>query len=277
MKRLRKFIQCNSRLSVGLLMLLILAVIAVFAPLLAPYDPYILSDALVQAPGRGHMFGTDGLGRDIFSMILYGSRTSLLIGVTAAMISAVIGIILGAVAGYFGNKADMIIGEGINVFMMMPTFFLILIIVALFGSGIFNVMIVIGCTTWTGNAKLMRAQAMSLRNRTFIKAQEALGEQKLRILIRHVIPNGIFPVIANTTMGIASAILTESSLAFLGLGDPNVVSWGQIVFEGKNYLTTGWWISTFGGIAIIYTVITFFFIGDGLNIILNPKLKNVIS
>lgn len=170
---------------------------------------------------------------------------------------------------------DAILGELINVFMMMPTFFLVLIVVALFGSGLFNVMVVMGLTSWVGNAKLMRAQAMSLRQRTFVRSAEAIGESRLSILFRHVVPNGIFPIIANTTMGIASAILTESSLAFLGLGDPNVISWGQVIQSGKSYLTNGWWICLFGGLAIIYTVVTFYLVGDGLNRVLSPKLRNL--
>ena len=127
------------------------------------------------------------------------------------------------------------------------------------------------------NAKIMRGQALSLRSRTFVKASEAVGENRMKILIKHIIPNGIFPIVSNTTMGIASAILMESSLAFLGLGDPNTVSWGQLIANGKAYLTSGWWISFFGGIAIIYTVVAFFFIGDGLNVILNPKIRNVTN
>jgi peptide/nickel transport system permease protein len=191
------------------------------------------------------------------------------------MIAGIIGTLLGGFAGYFGGWIDGVIGEMINIFMMMPTFFLILIVVALFGSGLFNVMVVIGLTTWVGNAKLMRAQAMSLRQRTFIKSAESIGESRISILFKHIIPNGIFPIIANTTMGVAGAILTESSLAFLGLGDPNVISWGQIIQNGKSYLVDGWWMCVFAGLAIIFTVVTFYLIGDGLNRVLSPKLRNL--
>ena len=265
----------NSQLKVGLSMLAFLILVAIFAPILAPYDPYALSDDMVVGPGLKYLLGTDGLGRDILSMIIYGARTSLIVGFTAATIAGVIGTLLGGIAGYFGGKIDGIVGEMINVFMMMPTFFLILIIVALFGSGLFNVMIVIGLTTWVGNAKLMRAQAMSLRERTFVKAAEAIGESRIKILFKHIIPNGIFPIIANTTMGVAGAILTESSLAFLGLGDPNVISWGQIVQNGKSYLVSGWWMCVFSGLVIIFTVVTFYLIGDGLNRVLSPKLRKL--
>ena len=221
--------------------------------------------------------GTDGLGRDVLSIIIHGSRVSLMVGISAAMISAVVGTLLGVVAGYFGGRIDTVVGEFINAFMMMPTFFLILIVIALFGSGMEKVMVVIGLTGWTGNAKIMRAQAMSLRGRTFVRAAEAIGESRLRIMVSHIIPNGIFPVVANTAMGVCAAIMTESSLSFLGLGDPNVISWGQLIFNGKAYITNGWWMCVFGGLAIVYTVITFFMIGDGLNILMNPKLRNLIS
>ena len=265
----------NPQLKIGLVLLCILLLVALFAPVIAPYDPYFMSDELVEAPSALHPLGTDGLGRDILSMLIFGTRTSLVVGVTAAFIAGIIGTLIGGVAGYFGGKVDAVLGELINVFMMMPTFFLVLIVVALFGSGLFNVMVVMGLTSWVSNAKLMRAQAMSLRQRTFVRSAEAIGEGRLRILFRHVIPNGIFPIIANTTMGIASAILTESSLAFLGLGDPNVISWGQVIQSGKSYLTNGWWICLFGGLAIIYTVVTFYLIGDGLNRVLSPKLRNL--
>lgn len=265
----------NPQLKIGLVLLCILLLVALFAPVIAPYDPYFMSDELVEAPSALHPLGTDGLGRDILSMLIFGTRTSLVVGVTAAFIAGILGTLIGGVAGYFGGKVDAVLGELINVFMMMPTFFLVLIVVALFGSGLFNVMVVMGLTSWVSNAKLMRAQAMSLRQRTFVRSAEAIGEGRLLILFRHVVPNGIFPIIANTTMGIASAILTESSLAFLGLGDPNVISWGQVIQSGKSYLTNGWWICLFGGLAIIYTVVTFYLIGDGLNRVLSPKLRNL--
>lgn len=268
-------IRGNTQLKIGLVLLCILLLTALLAPLLAPYAPFFLSDDLVAAPSRTHPLGTDGLGRDVLSMLIFGARTSLVVGITAAFIAGVIGTLLGGVAGYFGGRTDAVLGELINIFMMMPTFFLVLIVVALFGSGLFNVMVVMGLTSWVGNAKLMRAQAMSLRQRTFIRSAEAIGESRLSILFRHVIPNGIFPIIANTTMGIASAILTESSLAFLGLRDPNIISWGQVIQSGKSYLTNGWWICLFGGLAIIYTVVTFYLIGDGLNRVLSPKLRDL--
>lgn len=267
-------ISSNSQLKTGLILLALLALVAIFAPLLSPHNPYHLLDDLRNAPGQnGYLLGTDGLGRDVLSMILYGTRTSLIIGLIAALISAVIGTLFGAFAGFYGGTFDRIATEIMNIFIMTPTFFLILLIVSFFGSSITNVMIVIGLTSWTGNARLMRAQAITLRERTFVKSAEVMGERKSTIIFKHIIPNGIFPIIANTTMNISGAILTEASLSFLGLGDPNVVSWGQIINHGKNLLPTCWWISTFAGLAVVITVLTFFLIGDGLNKVINPKLR----
>ncbi len=207
-------------------------------------------------------------------MIIYGVRTSLRVAVISALISGVLGVLIGGVAGFFGGKVDTFVSELINVFMMLPSFFLILLIIALFGNSITNVMVVIGITTWPSNAKLMRAQALSLRQRTFVKSAEAMGETKLQILFKYILPNGIFPVIANTTMGMSNAILTEAGLSFLGLGDPSIISWGQMIYTGKQYITSAWWISAFAGIAIVITVLVFYLLGDGLNHVLNPKHLN---
>lgn len=277
-KRIGKFqkvwitIQNNVQLKLGLILLILLLLIAVLGPIFAPYNPKRLNDDLLMAPCAKYILGTDNLGHDVFSQILYGASTSLKIGFIAAMISAVIGVIFGGIAGFFGGVVDQILSEIMNVFLMLPTFFLILLIIATFGSSMLNVMIVIGLTSWVGNARLMRAQAKAIKERTFIKSSIAMGESKFSILVRHVIPNGIFPIIANTTMNISGAILTEAGLSFLGLGDPNVISWGQIITAGKAYLPKAWWISTFPGIMTIFTVLTFFLIGEGLNRVLSPKM-----
>src|SRR5699024_4415802 len=161
--------------------------------------------------------GTNHLGQDVFSMLVYGVRTSLMVAIVSSMLSGIIGVVIGGIGGYFGGKVDVVISEIINIFLMIPVFFLIMLIVSLFGSDIKNVMIVIGITNWSKNAKLMRAQALSLRERTFVKSAIALGETKMQVLFKYILPNGIFPVVANTTRGMAGAILTEASLSFLGL------------------------------------------------------------
>lgn len=264
-----------TQLKIGLCLLAVIILLALFAPFLAAYDPFALNDDLLAPPGSQYLLGTDGLGRDVFSELLYGARTSIFIGVVAAAISGVLGTLIGGLSGFYRGKLDSVLSEFVNVFLMLPTFFLILLIVALFGSSMLNVMLVIGVTTWTGNAVLMRAQAMSLRERTYVKSLQSIGVSKFKILTKHIIPNGIFPIIANTTMNISGAILTEAGLSFLGLGDPNLVSWGQMVFHGKSYLVNGWWISTFSGFAIVVTVLAFYLIGDGLNHVLSPKLRDI--
>ncbi|MBQ9424314.1 MAG: ABC transporter permease [Erysipelotrichaceae bacterium] len=262
----------NIQLKIGLIFLAVLLFIAFFGPLFAPYNPYRLNDDLLMAPCKQYPLGTDSLGHDILSQILYGASTSLKIGFIAAMISAIIGVTLGGIAGFYGGWIDQLLNEVMNIFLMLPDFFLILMIIATFGSSMMNVMIVIGLTSWVGNARLMRAQAKAIKERTFIQSSFSMGESKSSILIHHVLPNGIFPIIANTTMNISGAILTEAGLSFLGLGDPNVVSWGQIITAGKAYLPKCWWICTFPGLMTIFTVLTFFLIGEGLNRVLSPKM-----
>lgn len=274
-QKILKAINSIKELKVGIILLMILIGIAIFAPLIATHDPYVLNDEMIAKPSSKYIFGTDGLGRDVFSMVVYGSRTSLKIGIIAAAISSVIGTLIGGVAGYMGGKVDKVISEIINMFLMLPTFFLILIVVAIYGSSLSNIIIVIGITSWTGTARLMRAQAISLRERTFIKSAKTIGESEMGILFKHIIPNGIFPIIADSTMSVSSAILSEAGLSFIGLGDPNVVSWGQIIAHGKGYLLRGWWICTFSGLAIVFTVISFYLIGEGMNHILSPKLNKI--
>lgn len=275
-KRLSSLWNASRQLRIGLILFALVLLVAVFAEVLSPFDPYFLSEDLLVAPGsENHPLGTNQMGCDILSMLLHGSRASLTIGIVAAAISSVIGTLLGAFAGYYGGALDKVVSEIINIFLMIPSFFLILIIVSIFGSNMFNVMLVIGLTSWPSNARMMRVQAMSLKERTFIKGAVVMGESRLRILFKYVIPNGLFPVIANTTMGVAKAILTEASLSFLGLGDPNVVSWGQMVYDGKAYLQTGWWISTLPGLSIMLIVVIFYMIGDGLNYALNPRMKKL--
>lgn len=274
--RLAGMVRSSMQLRMGLIFFVLVLLVVIFAPSLAPFDPYDLGDDLLVPPGtNGHWLGTTNMGQDVLSMIIYGSRASLAIGIVSALISGVIGTLLGAFAGFYGGKVDKVVSEIINIFLMIPTFFLILIIVALFGSSMINVMLVIGLTSWPSNARMMRVQAMSIKERTFVKSAISMGETKRQVLFKYIIPNGLFPIIANTTMGVAKAILTEASLSFLGLGDPNVISWGQMIYEGKQYLATGWWMSTFAGLFIMLIVMIFYMIGDGLNFALNPKMKKI--
>lgn len=276
-RRARDFVRAyaqNPQAMVGLSLLVLILLTAMCAPMLAPYDPYALIGGLLETPSKAHLLGTDNLGRDVLSRLIYGSRVSLMIGTVAATLSGILGTTLGAIAGFFGGKVDGVLSEVIDIVLMIPTFFLILIVVALMGSSVLNVMIVIGLTSWPGNARVMRSQALSLRTRTFVQAARASGESEWRILLRYIVPNGIFPVVSNTTMQVATAILTEASLSFLGLGDPNAVSWGQMIFSGRTYITSAWWVAAFPGLAIVMTVAAFYLIGDGLNRVLNPRLRS---
>ncbi|HWV34235.1 MAG TPA: ABC transporter permease [Thermomicrobiales bacterium] len=261
---------------IGLAILIIVALAAIFAPVLAPDGPFKLGAPRLLAPGeQGHLLGTDHLGRDVFAQIVYGARVSLSIGLVAASISLVVGVIVGSIAGYFGGFIDLILSRMTDMFLIIPAFFLIIVVVATLGSGITYVMIVIGLTAWPTSARLMRAQAMTLRERTFIQALKALGESSPRILLRHIIPNGIQPLIANASLDIASAILIEAGLSFLGLGDPNKATWGRMIFDGRTTILTAWWSSVFPGVAIIITVLGFYLVGDGISYVLSPRNRKV--
>lgn len=268
--RIKRQINQSTELKVGLFFLLILVLIAIFADVIATHDPTFLNDDLLAPPSRTYLFGTDALGRDLFSMVILGTRTSLSIGLIAALISNLLGIIIGAIAGYYGGWFDRLIAEVINVFMMVPTFFLIIIVVALYGSNILNIILVIALTSWTGAARMMRSQVIALKERTFIKSLITLGESDWRIITRHIVPNGIYPIITSAASSVSGAILYESALSFLGLGDPLQPSWGRIVYNGKSYLTRAWWVALFGGLFLVITVYAFHLIAEGFNQISNP-------
>lgn len=261
---------------IGLGILVFVALVAIFAPLIAPDGPFKLGAPRLLAPGEeGYILGTDHLGRDMLAQIVYGARVSLIIGLVAASISLVVGVVIGSIAGYYGGWVDILLSRLTDMFLIIPAFFLIIVIVATLGSGIVYVMIVIGLTAWPASARLMRAQALSLRERTFIQALRAVGESSPRILVKHIIPNGIQPLIANASLDIASAILIEAGLSFIGLGDPNQATWGRMIYDGRATITTAWWVSVMPGIAIILTVLGFYLVGDGISYVLNPRSRRI--
>lgn len=261
---------------VGLGILVVVAIMAICAPFIAPDGPFKLGAPPLLAPGEeGHLLGTDHLGRDMVAQIVYGARVSLIIGIVAASISLLVGLIIGSTAGYFGGATDLVLSRITDMFLIIPAFFLIIIIVATLGSSIVYVMVVIGLTAWPASARLMRSQAISLRDRTFIQALRAIGESSPRILLRHVVPNGIQPLIANASLDIASAILIEAGLSFIGLGDPNQATWGRMIYDGRTTITTAWWVSVIPGVAIVITVLGFYLVGDGISYALSPKSRKV--
>lgn len=259
----------------GLIMFLTMLIMALFAPVIAPYKPTDISHDMLSPPSKVHPFGTDHLGRDVFSRVVHGARVSLTVGFVAAGLSALIGIVIGALSGYIGGVFDEVISKIIDSFLMFPVFFLILIIVAVFGRNLVYIMLVIGLTTWPSNARIMRAQTMSIKEKAFVKIARANGESPTRIIFTHIIPNGMYPVVANSAMQIGGAILTEAALSFLGLGDPSVVSWGKMINDARSYMLFAWWGIVFPGIFTVITVVTFSFIGDGLQQALYPKLSEV--
>jgi peptide/nickel transport system permease protein len=239
---------------------------ALLAPWISPFDPSLIDGGnLLMPPSGRHLFGTDGLGRDLFSRMICGARISLSVGIIAMGISTFLGLLLGSLAGFYGKRVDMLVMRCADIMLCFPTFFLILAVVAVVEPSIYNIMIVIGLTSWMGPARLIRGQILSLKEREFIQAERALGASDARIIIRHLIPNAVGPVLVNATLGIAGAILLESSLSFLGLGvQPPTPSWGNILIESKSTLGIAWWITLFPGMAILATILGFNFIAEGL-------------
>lgn len=253
----------------------IIALLAVFAPLIAPYDPSEINvKAILLPPSLSHLCGTDTLGRDVFSRMLYGARISLAVGFVAVGIAVLIGIILGSIAGYAGGRLDSALMRVTDMVLCFPTFFLILAVIAFLEPSIWNIMIVIGLTSWMGVTRLVRAEFLSLREREFVLAAESLGTSSLRLVTRYLLPNAMGPVIVSAVLGIAGAVLVESGLSFLGLGvQPPTPSWGNMLTEGKDNLQLAWWLSLYPGLAILITVLGYNLLGEGLRDLLDPRLQ----
>lgn len=225
-------------------------------------------------PSLKHPLGTDDLGRSVLIRLLYGARISLLVGFVAVGISCLIGIFLGALAGFYGGWVDTLIMRFVDIMLCFPTFFLILAVIAFLNPSIWNIMIVIGVTSWMGVARLIRAEFLSLRERDFVQAAVALGASDMRLIFRHILPNAMSPVLVTATLGIAGAILTESALSFLGIGvQPPTPSWGNMLITGKQTLGSAWWLSVFPGLAILITVLGYNLLGEGIRDALDPRLK----
>ncbi len=259
----------------GAIVVVVLFLVAALAPWLAPYDPSAFDTARVlEGPSRDHLLGTDGIGRDVLSRMIYGSRISLMVGFVSVGIACAIGITLGAIAGYGGGLVDAIIMRFVDVMLTFPTFFLILAVIAYLDATIWNIMVVIGVTSWMGVCRLVRAELMSLRTREFMVAAEGLGMRPVRVIMRHGLPNALAPVFVAFILGVAGAILTESALSFLGIGvQPPTPSWGNILTEGKDTLEVAWWLSVCPGVAILITVLGYNLLGEGLRDVLDPRLK----
>lgn len=256
----------NNSLITGIIIISFFSIIAVLASVISPYDPSAIGqDNLLMPPSRQHLLGTDSLGRDVLSRIIYGARISLSIGIIAVGIATSVGLILGASAGFYGGFVDVLIMRFVDIMLCFPTFFLILAVVAVMEPSIFNIMTVIGLTSWMGTARLIRGEILSLKEREFILAEIAIGASNFRIITKHLIPNALGPVLVNATLGVAGAILLESGLSFLGLGvQPPAASWGNMLIEAKSTLGVAWWITIFPGAAIFVVILGFNLIAEGL-------------
>jgi peptide/nickel transport system permease protein len=232
--------------------------------------------AILEQPTKDHIFGTDDRGRDVLSRMIHGTRISLSIGFVAVGIAVLIGIITGAIAGYYGGKIDFIISRLFEVMITFPVFFLILTILAFRDPSIYNIMIVIGATGWTGIARLVRGDFLKIRNYDYISAEKSLGATDSRIMFRHILPNALSPVLVSATFGVAGAILVESALSFLGFGvPPPTPSWGDVLSQSKKYVDFAWWLVIFPGMAIFITVTSFNLVGEGFRNALDPKSRGL--
>ena len=261
--------------SLGASVVTLLVLVALLAPFISPYDPFAIDvEHVLEPPSLTHPCGTDLLGRDVLSRLIYGARISLEVGILAVGISLAIGVVLGAIAGYYGGWVDTVISRAIDIMLCFPTIFLILAVIAYLEPSIVNIMIVIGLTSWMGVARLVRAEFLSLKERDFVLAERALGASPWRIIFVHILPNALPPILVSATLGVGSAILVESALSFLGLGvQPPVPSWGNMLTEGKETLEVAWWLSVFPGLAILITVLAFNLLGEAIQEVTDPRRK----
>jgi peptide/nickel transport system permease protein len=261
----------------GLAIVVILYLVALLAPLLAPHDPIAQHDIArtgYLSPRAGNLLGTDRFGRDVLSRIVYGARISLAIGFVATAISITIGTLFGALAGYFGGRIDTLIMRFTDMVLAFPRLILLIMIVALFGPSITVIIVVLGLTQWPGTTRIVRGDVLSLREREFIHAAHALGMSRSRIVLRHLIPNVLAPVIVTATLGIGNTIVMEAGLSFLGMGvQAPTPTWGSMVAEGRDNLLGAWWVATFPGLIIVLVVLAFNLVGDGLRDALDPRLR----
>jgi len=267
------YLMKNKLAVTGGILVLLVFVLSLFAPWIAPYDPAAIDvKNILIGPSFSHILGTDDLGRDVFSRMLWGGRISLEVGFVAVGIATIIGVILGAIAGYYGGWVDSTIMRAVDIMLSIPTIFLVLAVIAILEPNIINIMVVIGLTSWMEPARLIRAEFISLKEREFVIAAHALGAMDARIIVKHILPNGLSPILVSATMGIGGAILVESALSFLGLGvQPPTPSWGSLLSSGKDNIEIAWWLSVFPGLAILITVLGYNLLGEGIRDALDPR------
>lgn len=259
---------------IGLIILVCWILVTILAPILAPYDPADLVGRARQAPSAEHWLGTDMLGRDVLSRVIYGSRISISIGLIAVLLGGIPGVILGLLAGYFGGWVDIVISRFVDALLAFPSILLALVVIAALGASIQNMMIAVGIATLPDYARLVRGTVLSIKSQPYVEAARLVGNSHLRIMARHILINANAPIVVLATLQIGSAILIGAGLSFLGLGaQPPTPEWGLMSAEGRQMLQRAWWISTFPGIAILSVVIACNLVGDGLRSALDPKMR----
>jgi len=273
-RKLRRFIK-NRLAVIGLGIVALIVLLAVLASSIAPYDPLQHDyDELLLSPSFKHLMGTDDLGRDIFSRVIYGTRYALLIGVAVVMLELLIGASLGFIAGYFGGVLETVIMRGVDTVLAIPTLILAIAIAGAFGGGLWVMIIAIAVAGWGEFTRLVRAQVLSLKELTYVEAARAIGAGQARIIFKHIVPNSMGPVLVYTSLYMPTAILWSAALSFLGLGaQPPTPEWGAIIADGRAFISYAWWIATFPGLAIMITTLGFNFVGDGLRDALDPKFE----
>ena len=275
MRSFWKAFKRNKLALIGGVVVACLALLAVLAPAISPWDPNRPDvKRILEPPSGRHLFGTDQLGRDVLSRMLYGSQVSLAVGFVSVGIAATIGILLGAAAGYHGGLVDAATMRLVDLMLVFPRFFLLLAVLAFLKPSIWTIMTVIGFTGWMGVARLVRAEFLALKEREFVMWSQSTGASAFRIIWRHILPNAMGPVLVAMTLGIPAAILTESGLSFLGLGvQPPRATWGNILNEGKDAIELAWWLSVYPGLAILVTVLSYNLLGEGIRDALDPRLR----
>lgn len=269
---LRVFL-ANRPAVIGAVLTVLLILATICAPLLTPFQPLRGVGRPLLEPSMRFLMGTDNLGRDVFTTVLYGMRVSLIVGFVASAIALLVGVLAGSVAGYFGGAVDNVIMRITELFQVIPRIFLMILAVALFGAHVEVTAIAIGMTSWPPSARILRAEFLSRRESEYVMAARVIGASHAHVIIREILPNAISPMIVTATLNVATAVLLEASLAFLGLSDPNVASLGRMMQESIQFLRVAWWMSVFPGLVVVLVAVSMNLVGDGLADILNPKLR----
>lgn len=271
---LKRFVRTKFGL-VSIILLVLLTGMAIFAPILAPYNPNSIVGPPFASPFGHYLFGTDEIGRDVLSNFIYGARVSMLVGAASGLIALILGCVIGGLAGYLGGVVDVVLMRIAELFMVIPSLILAVVVVALLGSQLSYIVLIIGFTLWPQEARIARSQFLTLRERDFVQGARVAGFRWSHIVFKEILPNAIAPVVVQVTLDAGSAILLEAGLSFLGLGDPSQPSWGKMLQDAQSYLTTNEWLSIFPGIGILFAVLAFNFLGHALNEVMNPRAPRV--